>query len=115
MSAGRDRAREQLVRIAVADDPATAEIWRAALRDAGVEALVKNANPLTALSGGAVLSLEVWVLQGDADEALTVLGAEPAAGSAPRESDRRHAPRYHRRRRPGERGDQGPPLRPDAS
>src|SRR5581483_12308625 len=62
LSGTRDRRGERLVRLAVAEDPATAEVWRDALEQAGIRSLVRNVDTLAAWSGGAALTLELLVL-----------------------------------------------------
>lgn len=91
MSEARDRRGERLVRLAVAEDPATAEVWRDALEQAGIRSLVRNVDTLAAWSGGAALTLELLVLEGDVEAARAIVDAEPAPQQA--------EPRHHRARR----------------
>ncbi len=76
----RDRRRERLVRAAVAENPATAEMIRDALEQAGIRSMLKNRDPIAAYGGaiGSPWTTEVWVLEGDADAAAAVLGGRPA-------------------------------------
>lgn len=88
------------MRIAVAEDPATAEVWRDALEQAGIRSLVRDVDTPAAWSGGAGLTFEVLVLEGDADAARAIVGAEPDA--PPPEPRHQHRwPRLGRRRRHG--------------
>ncbi len=103
MNSQRDRRGERLVRLAVAEDPVSAEVWRDALEQAGIRSLVRNVDTLAAWSGGAALTLELLVLEGDLEAARAIVDAEPAA---PRSEPRHHRPRLWRR--PWRRRDHGP-------
>ncbi|MFN8558044.1 MAG: DUF2007 domain-containing protein [Dehalococcoidia bacterium] len=104
MSERRDRARERLVRAAVAENPATADMVRDTLRAAGIPSMLKNVDALSVSWGGQAppWALEVWVLEGDADLAAALLGGEraptplPPPALGPSERPRR---RWFRRRR----------------
>jgi hypothetical protein len=94
MTGERDRARERLVRVAVAENETTARLIHDELLRAGIRSLVKNADPTSAVYGGvaAPWALEVYVLEGDVAAATTLLGGArapeplppPALGAAPR-------------------------------
>jgi len=104
-SDGRDRSREPLVKIAVAENPATGEMVKQLLADAGVRCLVKNTDALGVLAGSAwtsPFSVQIFVLSGDEATAQAALaaagfdnGAMLALPSAPR--------RRRVRRRPNQR------------
>ena len=80
MTEQRDRGRERLVRAAVAENATTAEMIRDTLAQAGIRSMLKNRDA-AAVTFGANLagtwSLEVWVLEGDADAAAALLGGAP--------------------------------------
>ncbi|HLZ70811.1 MAG TPA: DUF2007 domain-containing protein [Dehalococcoidia bacterium] len=94
MSGQHDRRGERLVRLAVAEDPVSAEVWRDALAQAGIRSLVRNVDTLAAWSGGAALTLELLVLEGDLEAARAIVNAEPAE---PILEPRHHRPRRWRR------------------
>lgn len=80
MTEGRDRARERLVRVAVAENTITAEMIRETLAQAGIRSMLKNRDGAAVVFGGGLAgswSLEVWVLEGDADAAAVLLGGPP--------------------------------------
>lgn len=82
----RDRTREPLVRVAVAENELTAEEIRADLAAAGIRCMVKNRDATSVAWGGSVaasFSLEVFVLQGDAERATALLGGQPAPEPLP--------------------------------
>jgi Putative prokaryotic signal transducing protein len=75
-SGDRDRSREPLVRIAVAENPATAELVRQELADAGIQCMAKNTDALGVMSGSlwsSPFSVEMFVLSGDEAAAQQVL------------------------------------------
>jgi hypothetical protein len=77
LSGGRDRARERLVRVAVAESPMTAELLAGMLKEAGIRCMVKDVGPAPAVLGaGALASYELFVLEGDATAAAAVLSDE---------------------------------------
>jgi hypothetical protein len=81
---GRDRSREPLVKLAVAENPATGELIRQLLQDAGVPSLVKNTDALGVLIGSlwtSPFAMQIFVLSGDeaaAHEALAAAGFDPS-------------------------------------
>ena len=87
MEAGhRDRRRERIVRVAIAENAFTAEMLRAQLQEAGIRSLVRNRDAGSVVIGGiggASYSLELLVLEGDADLAAAVLGAGPQQEALP--------------------------------
>lgn len=88
----RDRGKERLVRIAAFDNVVDAELARARLEDAGVRALLKNADAIGAQQGFALpLAQYLFVLEGDAERAVNLLQAE-----APTEAPRHHHHPRHR-------------------
>lgn len=76
MAEQRDRGRERLVRIAVAENPVTAELIRETLAAAGIRSTTRNQDTLSSVYGSppSPWALEVWVLEGDADAASALLG-----------------------------------------
>ena len=99
----RDLARERLVRVAVAENPITAELIRETLTAAGIRCMTKNRDGLSVMFGGSTpvpWALEIWVLEGDADAASALLGGGPAAPPLPPPSLQRSTPkrRWWRRR-----------------
>lgn len=94
----RDRSREPLVKIAVAENPATAELIRQILENAGIRCLIKNTDALGVIYGSgltASYALQVFVLQGDETAALAALGddrsgALPPPPLPPRRRYRKH-------------------------
>lgn len=80
---GRDRSRERLVRVAIAENPLTAHLIQETLTRAGIRCMVKNRDPVSVAQGvlASPWALEVYVLEGDADAAFLALGGE--AGEAP--------------------------------
>src|SRR3712207_4053411 len=71
----RDRRRERLVRVAVADNAFTAEFLRGWLREAGIPCTLRNREGGAAVVGGIGGTFELSVLEGDADLAAAVIGA----------------------------------------
>jgi Putative prokaryotic signal transducing protein len=72
----RDRSREPLVRIAVAENPATAELVKQELAEAGIQCMAKNTDALGVMSGSlwsSPFSVELFVLSGDEAAAQRVL------------------------------------------
>ncbi len=74
---GRDRRRERLVRVAVADNTFTAEFLKQQLREAGIRSLVRNREGGSGVVSAIGGTFEVFVLEGDADLASNVLGGPP--------------------------------------
>jgi hypothetical protein len=74
---GRDRRRERLVRVAVAENTFTAELLKQQLREAGIPALVRNREGGSGVIGAIGGTFDVFVLEGDADLASHVLGGPP--------------------------------------
>ena len=73
----RDRSREKLVKIAVAENPPTAELIKQTLAEANIPCLVKNTSALGVIYGGGLsgsYALQVFVLEGDEIAALEALG-----------------------------------------
>lgn len=73
----RDRRRERLVLVAVADNTFTAQLLRDQLRDAGIASSVRNREGGAAIVGGITGTFEIFVLEGDADLAARVIGGDP--------------------------------------
>ncbi len=76
--AKRDRSREPLVKLAVAENPATGEMIRQLLEDAGVPSLVKNTDALGVLAGSlwtSPFAVQIFVLSGDEPAAQAALAA----------------------------------------
>jgi hypothetical protein len=74
----RDRSREPLVKLAVAENPATGEMIRALLEQAGIPSLVKNTDALGVLAGPlwtSPFSVQIFVLAGDEPAAQAALAA----------------------------------------
>jgi hypothetical protein len=95
----RDITRERLVRVAVAENPATAQLIRDALSEAGIRSMLRNRDSAAAIMGGGVAmpyALEVLVLEGDVDRASALLGGAPAPPGLPPPA---LATRQRRRRR----------------
>jgi hypothetical protein len=64
------------VRIAVAENPATAELVKQELADAGINSMTKNTDALGVMSGSlwsSPFSVEIFVLSGDEAAAQKVL------------------------------------------
>jgi hypothetical protein len=70
----RDRRRERLVRVAVADNLFTAEFLRGQLEEAGIPCTMRNREGGAAVVGGIGGTFELFVLEGDADLATAVIG-----------------------------------------
>lgn len=85
MSEPRDRRRERLVRVAIAENPATAAVIQDTLEQAGIRSMLKNRDALAVTWGsqGGPFSAEVYVLEGDADLASALLGGETRAALPP--------------------------------
>ena len=82
----RDLVRERLVRAAVAENPMAAELIRDTLAQAGIRTMLKNRDALSVYTGSGLASpwsVEVWVLEGDADTAADLLGGRPAGPALP--------------------------------
>ncbi len=93
MSPERDRAREPLVRVATAENPATADMLLDALKHAGIPAMSKNVDPLQAYGLALPFTQEIFVLEGDAAAAEAVLGFSRPAPKRLRAPLRRLRPR----------------------
>lgn len=95
----RDRSREKLVKVAVAENSATAELIKQTLAEANVPCLIKNTSALGVIYGGGLtgaFALQIFVLEGDEAAALEALGGPPpSALPAPALPPRR---RYRKRR-----------------
>lgn len=101
MTGGRDIERERLVRVAVAENPATAQLIQDALAEAGIRSMLRNRDSAAAYLGSlaAPFALEVFVLEGDADVAAALLGNSPVPESLPPPADAQpHRKRRLRRR-----------------
>jgi hypothetical protein len=79
----RDRQRERLVRVAVADNLFTAEFLRGRLREAGIPCTMRNREGGAAIVGGIGGTFELSVLEGDADLAAAVIGDGPQPEALP--------------------------------
>jgi hypothetical protein len=78
----RDRAREPLVRVAVAENDFDAQLISDELADAGIRSMVRNDDVLTSaryIGFASPFSREVFVLEGDLVKAREILG-ERATG-----------------------------------
>ena len=76
----RDRSREKLVKVAVAENPPTAELIKQTLAEANIPCLIKNTSALGVIYGGGLsgsFALQVFVLEGDEAAALDALGGPP--------------------------------------
>lgn len=95
----RDRARERLVQVAVAESAYTAELLRDQLAQAGIAAMVRNRDGASPWLGplGSAYSHELLVLEGDADAANALIGDGPPA---PELSPPKLAPSSKRAARP---------------
>ena len=100
MTEKRDLARERLVRVAVAENPATAQLIRDALGDAGIRSMLRNRDNASAYLGSvaAPFALEIYVLEGDADVASALLGNSPVPEPLPPATEARRTKRRLRRR-----------------
>jgi hypothetical protein len=86
---GKKEGRQGMVKIGVARDQVEAAIWRDALQQEGINAFVKNIDPLTALpyvESATPYSFEAFVAAADEKRARWILGlpAQPddPAGAA---------------------------------
>jgi hypothetical protein len=71
---------QRMVRIGVARDQVEAAIWSDALRQEGINAFIKNVDPLTAVpyvESSTPYSFEVFVAASDARRARWILGLPP--------------------------------------
>ena len=93
----RDRARERLVVVAVADNHFTAELLREQLREAGIPSTSRNREGGAAVLGGIGGTFEIAVLEGDSDRAASMLGGATQAPLVPSPS-LPPGPRRRRRR-----------------
>lgn len=73
----RDRSRERLRLVAVADNAFTAQLLHDQLRDAGIACSLRNREGGAGIIGGVGGTFEVFVLEGDAALAGRVLGGDP--------------------------------------
>jgi hypothetical protein len=96
LSEQRDRAREPLVQVAVAENPATAQMIQDLLKQAGVRSLAKNTDSAFSVTGVASLpfTIEIFVLEGDAGVAEAIL-----SDSRPARPEQLPAPKRRYRRR----------------
>lgn len=91
------------MKIAVAENPTTAELVRGLLEHAGVPCLVKNTDPLGVMYGSlwtSPFAMQVFVLSGDeaaAQEALAAEGFDTAKPLALPSPSRRLARRRRKR------------------
>jgi hypothetical protein len=77
---GKKEGRQGMVKIGVARDQVEAAIWRDALQQEGINAFVKNIDPLTALpyvESATPYSFEVFVAAADEKRARWTLGLPP--------------------------------------
>ncbi len=93
----RDRRRERLVRVAVADNTFTGEMLREQLREAGIPALLRNREGGVGVFAALGGTFELFVLEGDAALASAVLGGDTPPEPLP--SPRLAAPPPATRRR----------------
>ncbi len=77
--------------VAVAENPATAQMVQDLLKQAGIRSMVKNTDSLASITGGVggmPFTIEVYVLEGDAGTAEAILAdehpARPEQIAAPR-------------------------------
>ena len=73
----KKKARQGMVKIGVARDQVEAAIWRDALQQEGINAFIKNIDPLTALpyvESATPYSFEVFVAATDEQRARWILG-----------------------------------------
>jgi hypothetical protein len=100
MTGQRDLARERLVRVAVAENPATAQLICDALTEAGIRSMLRNRDNASAYLGSlaAPFALEVYVLEGDADAASALLGDSTVPVPLPPAQGGRRTKRRLRRR-----------------
>jgi hypothetical protein len=94
----RDRRRERLMRVAVADNLFTAEFLRGRLKEAGVPCSMRNREGGAAVVGGIGGTFELFVLEGDVDLAAAVLGDGTPPEALPQPSLPTGRPRSRRRR-----------------
>jgi hypothetical protein len=97
----RDRSREPLVKIAVAENPATAELVRQTLAEDGIRCLVKNTDPIGVMYGSlwtSPFALQIFVLSGDEARAQELFAAHGWDASVPLSLPVRVPRRYKRRR-----------------
>ena len=76
----RNRKDERLVRVSVAENAMTAQFIRDELAAAGIRSLARNKDAVGVTWGGNLgfpFSIEIFVLEGDAERALTILGEPP--------------------------------------
>jgi len=77
---GKKKGREGMVKIGVARDQVEAAIWSDALRQEGINAFIKNIDPLTALpyvESSTPYSFEVFVPAADERRARWILALPP--------------------------------------
>jgi hypothetical protein len=94
----RDRKRERLVLVAVADNVLTAELLRDQLREAGVPSTMRNREGGAVIVGGLGGTFEISVLEGDADLASAVIGGGSPPDALPPPTLPGPRPRPKRRR-----------------
>jgi len=94
----RDRKRERLVLVAVADNVLTAELLRDQLREAGVPSTMRNREGGAVIVGGLGGTFEISVLEGDADLASAVIGGDRPPDALPSPTLPGPRPRPKRRR-----------------
>lgn len=95
----RDRRSERLVRVAIAENAAAARLIQDELEAAGIRSLLKNRDATALALGGAPpapFTLEIFVLEGDADAASALLDGGPVPPGLPLPA---HPPRSSKRRR----------------
>ncbi len=73
MSVQRDRSHEPLVQVAVAENPATAQMIQDLLQQYHIRSMTKNTDGAFTVTGGLPFSIEIYVLEGDAGAAEAVL------------------------------------------
>ena len=95
MNEGRDRAREPMMQVAVAENTATAQMIQDLLGQAGIRSLLKNTNDASQFTGGSLpFTLQIFVLEGDAAAAEVLLADERPVPARQLGSGRR---RYRKR------------------
>jgi hypothetical protein len=80
------RDQEPLVKVAVAENPLTAQLIQDSLAEAGIRSLLRNrdgAAVVLGTLGAGSWSIDVYVLAGDADAASVILGGEPVPEPLP--------------------------------
>jgi hypothetical protein len=80
-------AREDIVRLATADNPVQAHIWQQALLDEGIDCHVVGDYLSTGLGDIPGMKAELWVHRDEAERAQAVLEQSRAQATSPDESE----------------------------